>query len=94
MLFSQRAFLVDLRVANLQIPEAGDQKQKNGDGGVLENRDLLRGELRIVAQQRVARSFDRLRGRREVSQMHPEDLAGYFQFIQNAEQRQGHRRIQ
>jgi hypothetical protein len=49
----QSAFLVDLRVANLQVPEAGDQEQKDADGQVLKEGDLLRRELRVVAQKLV-----------------------------------------
>ncbi len=86
-----RALLIHLRISNLQIPEAGDEKQKYGDGSVLKKRDLLRGELGVVAQKCVG-SFDRLRGRREVSQCSA--LAGHFQFIQNTEQRQGYGGIQ
>jgi hypothetical protein len=35
---------------HLQLPEARDQEQKQNDGGVLEDRDPARGELRIVMQ--------------------------------------------
>ncbi len=49
----QRPLLINLRIADLQVPEAGDQEQKYGDGGVLKKRDLLRGEFRIVAQKRI-----------------------------------------
>ena len=49
----KRAFLIHLRIADLQVPKAGDQKQEDGDGGVLKKGDLLRRELRIVAQKRV-----------------------------------------
>src|ERR1700733_14655574 len=49
----QSAFLVDLRVANLQVPEAGDQKQEDGHGGVLKECDLRRRELGIVAQELI-----------------------------------------
>ena len=49
----QRALLVDFRVANLQVPKAGDQEQKDGHGHVLKERDLGRGDFGIVAQQLV-----------------------------------------
>src|SRR5580658_382115 len=53
----ERALLINFRIANLQIPEAGDQEQEYGDGGVLKKSDLLRRELCIVAQQRVGRTL-------------------------------------
>ena len=49
----ERPLLINLGIANLQVPEAGDQEQKDGDGDVLKECDLLRGELRIVAQKLV-----------------------------------------
>ncbi len=49
----ERALLINLRIADLQVPKAGDQEQKDGDGGVLKKCDLLRRELRIVAQKRI-----------------------------------------
>jgi hypothetical protein len=48
-----RAFIVNLRILHLQIPEAGNQKQEDADGGVLENGDLTGSEPRIVANRRL-----------------------------------------
>jgi hypothetical protein len=50
-----RAFAVDFRAANLELPEAGNEKEKNGDGGVLEAGHLGGGEARFVARDQAAR---------------------------------------
>ncbi len=42
--------VVDLRVANLEVPEAGDQEEKDGNRYVLEYGDAPSGELGVVAQ--------------------------------------------
>lgn len=41
--------VVHLRVLDLQVPEAGDQKKEDEDAGVLENSDFARGEFDTFA---------------------------------------------
>ena len=47
-----RTLVVELRILNLELPEAGNQKKKDKDGGVLKDRNFGRREMRIVAQRR------------------------------------------
>jgi len=47
-------FVVDLRVLDLQVPEAGDQKQEDDDAGVLENGDFPGGEFDVFAARLFA----------------------------------------
>ncbi len=44
-------FTIEFRILDLQPPEAGNQKQEDDDGGVLEDGDFARREPRIVAQR-------------------------------------------
>src|ERR1019366_1656484 len=44
-------FAVDFGIANLKIPEAGDQEYKDGDGKILEYGDFAGGELSVVPQR-------------------------------------------
>ena len=46
-------FAIDVRALNLQLPEAGNQEEENGDGGVLEARHLGGGEAGFIARQQV-----------------------------------------
>src|ERR1700761_3329420 len=50
---SFRCFAVNVRVLYLQFPEAGNQKDENGDRQVLKNRDLSRSRIRLIAQKAV-----------------------------------------
>src|SRR5579863_2363524 len=47
---SLRAFVVDFRALDLQFPESGYQKQKNGDGKVLKRSHFGGGETGVVPQ--------------------------------------------
>src|SRR5262249_41980562 len=44
--------VVHLRILDLQGPETGDEKEEDGDAGVLEDGDLAGCELGVVAQDR------------------------------------------
>ena len=46
-------FAVDIGIADLEIPEARDQKQENADGSVLEKGDLFTCEFGVVAEDRL-----------------------------------------
>src|SRR5579883_116631 len=87
------AFLVERRIAHLQVPKSGDQEQENADHEVLEERDLAGRKLTVVVQK-VVRSdllmvavFPQFHRRSKA-------LSGYLQFIQNAKQRQSNGRVQ
>ena len=47
-----RPLTVEFGILYLQPPEAGNQEQKDNDGGVLENGNLTRRKPRIIAQRR------------------------------------------
>src|ERR1700676_4393106 len=49
------ALLVDLRVADLQVPKTSHQEEKDSHHHILEEGDLPRSEFRIVTQQTVRR---------------------------------------
>ena len=46
----QCPFVVNFGILDLKLPEAGDQKQEDDDGSVLEDSDLPRGEVGVIAQ--------------------------------------------
>src|SRR6185437_3498366 len=48
----QRLFVVDLRVFDLQFPEAGDEEEEDGNGAVLEDGNFPGRETSIVVQRR------------------------------------------
>src|SRR5579864_1829005 len=51
------AFLVERGITDLQIPEAGDQEQKDRDHKVLEESDFAGRELAVVAQKLIGRNL-------------------------------------
>jgi hypothetical protein len=54
---SLRAFVIDLRILNLQTPETGNEHKENTDGAVLKNGDFARREIGVVAQGRLVREL-------------------------------------
>ena len=49
--------VVHLGILDLQVPEAGDQKQEDGYAGVLKNGDLAGRELDVFAADLLARRW-------------------------------------